>query len=122
MNKEEYKVFKQECLKSQREVTEQLYIDKYRYQANEQSRNICWSQFHKCNCYTSVVKFEYNTWMLIMSYRTIVAVYDYDTEELIIFGKYSTTTSKQLTMIQRELLPDSIRVQLTETNWEMPWL
>ena len=59
--------------------------------------NVTWKQFRHCNAYISNCLF--NRYFLIKSYNTIVAVIDDQNGELYELGKYSRTTSKQVTQI-----------------------
>ena len=56
-----------------------------------------WKQFRKCNAYISSC--IHNRYFLVKSYRTIVAVIDDQNGELYELGKWSRTTSKQVTQI-----------------------
>jgi hypothetical protein len=56
-----------------------------------------WVQFHRCNAYISdVIDDRYR---LIKSYATVVGIADCDTLDVWEIGKYSQTTSKQVTQI-----------------------
>ena len=56
-----------------------------------------WTRFHNCNAYISnCIK---NRYFLVKSYDTIVAVIDDQQGELYELGKWSRTTSKQVTQI-----------------------
>ena len=59
--------------------------------------NTTWKQFHKCQAWIS--NCINNRYFLIRSYNTIVAVIDDQNGELYELGKWSTTTSKQVTQI-----------------------
>lgn len=58
---------------------------------------VTWKQFRHCNAYISNCLF--NRYFLIKSYNTIVAVIDDQQGELYELGKWSKTTSKQVTQI-----------------------
>ena len=58
---------------------------------------VTWKQFRHCNAYISNCLF--NRYFLIKSYNTIVAVIDDQQGELYELGKWSRTTSKQVTQI-----------------------
>lgn len=60
-------------------------------------QDINWKQFRHCNAYISNCLF--NRYFLIKSYSTIVAVIDDQQGELYELGKWSRTTSKQVTQI-----------------------
>ena len=72
------------------------------------------TQFHKCQCYVS------NCWQdlrYIQSYNTRVALIDEVAKIVHIFGKYSPTTSKQVTRVINELFSSYEVIQHAETNW-----
>lgn len=56
-----------------------------------------WKQFRHCNAYIS--NCILNRYFLVKSYNTIVAVIDDQNGELYELGKWSKTTSKQVTQI-----------------------
>ena len=56
-----------------------------------------WKQFRHCNAYIS--NCLNNRFFLVKSYNTIVAVIDDQSGELYELGKWSRTTSKQVTQI-----------------------
>ena len=60
-------------------------------------QDLTWKQFRNCNAYISNCLF--NRYFLIKSYNTIVAVIDDQQGELYELGKWSRTTSKQVTQI-----------------------
>ena len=60
-------------------------------------QDITWKQFRSCNAYISNCLF--NRYFLIKSYNTIVAVIDDQQGVLYELGKWSRTTSKQVTQI-----------------------
>lgn len=59
--------------------------------------NVTWKQFRSCNAYISNCLF--NRYFLIKSYNTIVAVIDDQQGLLYELGKWTKTTSKQVTQI-----------------------
>ena len=59
--------------------------------------DITWKRFRHCNAYTS--NCILNRYFLVKSYDTIVAVIDDQEGELYELGKWSRTTSKQVTQI-----------------------
>lgn len=74
-----------------------------------------WNRFRNCNAYVSgVVEGRYQ---LIKSYRTIVAMVDNATSTVYEFGKYSQTTSKQITQIINSMFRGYVREFIDETNW-----
>lgn len=62
-----------------------------------QAYNKKWTQFRHCQCWISPC--INNRYFLVKSYSTIVAVIDDQIGELYELGKWSTTTSKQVTQI-----------------------
>ena len=56
-----------------------------------------WKRFRSCQCWIS--ECINNRYFLVKSYNTIVAVIDDQQAELYELGKWSTTTSKQVTQI-----------------------
>lgn len=60
-------------------------------------QGLTWKRFRKCNAYISSCLF--NRYFLVKSYSTIVAVIDDQNGELFELGKWSRTTSKQVTQI-----------------------
>ena len=71
-------------------------------------------QFHKCQCYIS------DSWQdlrYIQSYNTRVALVDEVAKIVHIFGKYSPTTSKQVTRVINELFSEYEVIQHDITNW-----
>lgn len=59
-----------------------------------------YERFNQCNAYISdLILSNLNSFRLIKSYNTIVAVINIETGEYIEFGKYSRTTSKQVSQI-----------------------
>lgn len=74
-----------------------------------------WKQFHHCNAYVS--NCINNRYFLVKSYNTIVAIVDDQQGEFIEFGKYSRTTSAQVTKIHNELFSDTMRLFTQVTNW-----
>lgn len=66
------------------------------------SPKLNYKRFNHCNAYISEVVFcsaENVTFQLIKSYDTIVGFVNLDTKEYIELGKWSRTTSKQVTQI-----------------------
>lgn len=59
--------------------------------------SITWKQWNKKNCYVS--NCINNRYFLVKSYNTIVAVIDDQQGELYELGKWSPTTSKQVTQL-----------------------
>ena len=61
------------------------------------------TKFHcvrSMNAYiTDILEINNGLYRFIKSYDTIVAIYDYDNNTYTEFGKYSVTTSKQVTTI-----------------------
>ena len=60
-------------------------------------QDITWKRFRHCNAYIS--NCILNRYFLVKSYDTIVAVIDDQEGELYELGKWSRTTSKQVTQI-----------------------
>ena len=60
-------------------------------------QDVTWKRFRHCNAYISSCIL--NRYFLVKSYNTIVAVIDDQQGELYELGKWSTTTSKQVTQI-----------------------
>ena len=60
-------------------------------------KDITWKRFRHCNAYIS--NCILNRYFLVKSYDTIVAVIDDQEGELYELGKWSRTTSKQVTQI-----------------------
>ena len=54
-----------------------------------------WARFRSCQAWTGMCK----GYTFIKSYRTIVAIIDHDEKKLYELGKYSRTTSKQVSQI-----------------------
>lgn len=71
------------------------------------SSNIRWEQFHHCNAWVS--QCLQNRFFLIKSYRTIVGIVDDQEGDFFEMGKYSPTTSKQMTQIFRQRFSDCER-------------
>ena len=59
--------------------------------------DVKWKRFRSCQCWIS--ECINNRYFLVKSYNTIVAVIDDQQAELYELGKWSTTTSKQVTQI-----------------------
>ena len=80
--------------------------------------SIQWTQFHHCNAYIS--QCLRNRFFLIKSYSTIVGIVDDQEADFFEMGKYSPTTSKQMTMIYRERFSDCDRklISRIDTNLE----
>ena len=82
-------------------------------------------RFRNCNAYISETYVdiidgetgECNTVRLIKSYDTIVAFYDYDSNCFCEIGKFSRTTSKQLTQIYNQEFRNSERVNAMHIIW-----
>lgn len=88
--------------------------------ANRIKNNVDFEQFRHCNAYISNYVYEEESktyYRLIKSYNTIAALVDCDNYILYEFGKYSTTTSKQITQIHNAYFSDCKRVLINETNW-----
>ena len=60
-------------------------------------QNVTWKRFRNCNAYISSC--IVNRYFLVKSYNTIVAVIDDQLGELYELGKWSRTTSRQVTQI-----------------------
>lgn len=60
-------------------------------------QSVTWQRFRQCNAYIS--NCILNRYFLVKSYNTIVAVIDDQEGELYELGKWSRTTSKQVTQI-----------------------
>lgn len=71
------------------------------------SDSIRWQRFNYCQAWTS--QCLRNRFYLIKSYRTIVGIVDDQEGDFFELGKYSQTTSKQVTQIHNRLFPDTKR-------------
>ena len=60
-----------------------------------------WKQFRHCQAWVSPLL--NGRYKLIKSYETIVAIIDFDMDTLYELGKWSSTTSKQVTQIYNSL-------------------
>lgn len=62
-----------------------------------------WIQFDKKQCwYSTAIEIDGDLYMIVKSYKTIVAIID-NTEELFVeLGKWSSTTSKQCTQFHNK--------------------
>lgn len=56
-----------------------------------------WTRFHHCNAWVSSP--IYNRYFAVKSYSTVVAIIDDQNGEMYELGKWSRTTSKQVTQI-----------------------
>ena len=66
-----------------------------------------WQQFNHCNAWVSgCIK---NRFFLIKSYQTIVGIVDDQEADFFEIGKYSRTTSKQVTQIYNSMFSDCTR-------------
>jgi len=68
---------------------------------------IKWHQFNHCQAWVS--ECLHNRFFLIKSYQTIVGIVDDQEGDFFEMGKYSTTTSKQMTQIFRQRFSDCER-------------
>jgi hypothetical protein len=73
----------------------------------ENGEAIRWNQFRSCNAYVS--QCLKNRFFLIKSYQTIVGIVDDQEADFFEIGKYSRTTSKQVTQIHNAMFPDTKR-------------
>jgi len=73
----------------------------------ENGRPIKWNRFNNCNAYVS--QCLKNRFFLIKSYSTIVGIVDDQEADFFEIGKYSKTTSKQVTQIHNQMFPDTTR-------------
>lgn len=71
------------------------------------SLSIKWTQFNHCNAYIS--QCLKNRFFLIKSYSTIVGIVDDQEADFFEIGKYSRTTSKQVTQIYNQMFRDCDR-------------
>lgn len=71
-------------------------------------------QFHKCHCYISD---RWQDLRYIQSYNTRVALVDEVAKIIHVFGKYSPTTSKQVTRVINEMFSSYDVIQHDKTNW-----
>lgn len=69
--------------------------------------SIRWEQFRQCNAYIS--QCLQNRFYLIKSYSTIVGIVDDQEADFFEIGKYSRTTSKQMTQIYNSRFRDCDR-------------
>ena len=82
-------------------------------------------RFRSCNAYIAedLIDIEDSTdgtvhsIRLIKSYDTIVAFYDYDNNVFCEIGKFSPTTSKQLTQIYNQEFRNSERINAMHIKW-----
>jgi len=74
-----------------------------------------WNRFNYTNAYISN-KLE-GRYYLIKSYYTIVGMVNEEQKKFFEFGKYSPTTSKQITQINRDRFGYCERIFINETNW-----
>jgi hypothetical protein len=58
-----------------------------------------WTRFRSCQAWTGMCM----GYTFIKSYQTIVAIIDHDERKLYELGKYSQTTSKQVTQIHNSM-------------------
>lgn len=77
-----------------------------------------WYQFRCCQAYSSDIVHIYDAegnhignYKLFRSYRTIVALVDYENEVVYRLGKWSQTTSKQTTQFCNQYYKDYEQVQ-----------
>lgn len=61
-----------------------------------------WKRFNNCSAYTATYSKRYD---IIKSYTTIVGLVDKDDMVMYELGKWSPTTTKQMTQIHRQLYP-----------------
>ena len=57
-------------------------------------------------CKAWILQSVYSKWILLQSYKTIVAAYDKNTEILFVFDYYSVTTSQHVAKFQKWLLKE----------------
>lgn len=79
-------------------------------------RNTTFTQFRSCQAWISTTIFNsaYNvTFQLVKSYDTIVGFINLDTKEYIELGKWSRTTSKQVTQIYNAFYSDFKRMLIS---------
>lgn len=69
--------------------------------------SIKWSRFNHCQAWIS--QCLRNRFFLIKSYNTIVGIVDDQEADFFEMGKYSPTTSKQMTQIYRQRFSDCDR-------------
>ena len=76
-----------------------------------------WRRFdHKQAEYTTILH-DGKRYTLLKSYDTIVGVYDIDNDTFYELGKYSPTTSKQVTQFCWKVLGGATRVLLERPDW-----
>lgn len=77
--------------------TDELVMFAEKLSSFPSSLSIWWAQIDKKNLYVSEKLRD--RFYLIKSYATIVGIVDTETEQFLEMGKYSRTTSKQMTYI-----------------------
>lgn len=79
---------------------EQAIEKKNELMGKPEAWGLAWRQFNHCQAYTAT----YNSkWDIIKSYSTIVGIVDKDEQVMYELGKWSRTTSKQMTQIHNQL-------------------
>ena len=102
-------------IKTMRDKKEEINMNGMIKIANEIRGKAIWSKFNYTSA--SISDLIDNRYILIKSYNTIVAMVDTYQNKLFEFGKYSRTTSKQITQINNQMFSECERIFINETNW-----
>lgn len=68
------------------------------------------------HCSAWIISSNYSKWVLLQSYKTIVAAYDKNTETLFVFNRYSATTLQHVVKFQKWLLKEMNPCQVKRVN------
>ena len=80
-------------------TSEQAIELKDKLMGTPEAMMIKWNRFNRCNAYIGVYNKRYD---IIRSYTTIVGLVDKEEEIMYELGKWSPTTTKQMTTIHRQ--------------------
>ena len=69
----------------------------------DEFRRMKWQRFRSCQAWIGTITYEGITYGLVKSYATIVGLIDYEERKFYELGKYSRTTSKQVTQIYNSM-------------------
>lgn len=86
------------------------------------TQHTVWQRFDYKQAEYEVIKYRSKWFTLFKSYDTIVGVYDMDDDVFYELGKYSPTTSKQVSQFCSNNLGNPTRVLLDRPKWSNRWV
>lgn len=99
-----------------RDLYRDLYADLFEFYNDFDIPECTHNRVHKCQAWF----YETNDYILLRSYRTLVAIYDKVNNVLVSRGRFSSTTYQHIRKFRNDYLPDmhnTPEINLELVNW-----